>query len=130
MRAAPISESVQRATMERDTLRLLCSVIIKPGTRIEICRLLHPSAFLDGLRRAVFEEISALGKIHSKRLRELLPARVTDRGFPEFDLGELLAPKLASEGEIEKLFESALRLLKLGGPSDALPLDSGNDAQN
>jgi hypothetical protein len=128
MSSAPFSESAQHAAMERDTLRLLCSVLIKPGTRVEICRLLHPGVFLDGLRRTVFEEILALGAIQSNRLRELLPARVTNRGFPEFDLDELLQPKLATEAEIEKLFESALQLLKVGRPADAPLFDLENDA--
>lgn len=104
--------------MERDTLRLLCSVLIKPGTRMEICKLLQPNVFGDGLRSTVFEEICALGPLPSRKLRALLPERVTNRGFPDFDLEELLAPKLASEQEIEKLFESALRLLKIGPDED------------
>jgi len=45
----------------------------------------------------VFEEIRDLGSIESRRLRELLPARVTNRGFPDFDLNELLAPREVSE---------------------------------
>jgi hypothetical protein len=114
MNATTNPESTQRAAMERDTLRLLCSVLIKPGTRMEICKLLQPGVFLDGLRSTVFEEICALGDLPSRKLRELLPARVNKRGFPDFDLDQLLAPKLASEQEIEKLFESALQLLKLG----------------
>jgi hypothetical protein len=128
MSSAPFSESAQRATMERDTLRLLCSVLIKPGTRVEIGRLLHPGVFLDGLRRTVFEEILALGAIQSNRLRELLPARVTNRGFPEFDLDDLLKPKLATEADIEKLFQNALQLLKIGGPADTPLFDLENDA--
>lgn len=127
MTVAPNSDSSQRAAMERDTLRLLCSVLIKPGTRMEICRLLHSTVFLDGLRSTVFEEICALGALPSRQLRELLPARVTNRGFPDFDLDELLAPKVATEQQIEKLFESALQLLKLG-PDPEPTLDSENDA--
>ena len=36
---------------------------------------------------------------------------MTNRGFPDFDLDDLLTPKLVSEGDIEKLFQSALRLI-------------------
>ena len=77
--------------LERNTLRFLCSVLIKSGTRVEICKLLDPGVFEDPLQRVVFEEIRELGSIDSRRLRELLPARVTNRGFPDFDLKELLA---------------------------------------
>lgn len=104
-----------RDQMERNTLRLLCSVLVKPGTRLEICRLLHPGDFLDPLRRVVFEEVQSAGLLSSRQLRASLTARVIGRGFPEFDLDALLAPKLASEAEIERMFESTLLLLKLDG---------------
>jgi hypothetical protein len=45
-------------------------------------------------------------------LLQLLPARVTNRGFPDFDLEDLLNPKLVSEKEIERLFQSVLRLIE------------------
>ena len=102
-----------RTLLERNTLRFLCSVLIKGGTRGEICRLLDPGVFHDPLRRVVFEEIRQLGSIDSRRLRELLPARVTNRGFPDFDLHSFLAPHEVGEGEIDQLFESALQLLDL-----------------
>ena len=107
-----------KADLQRDTLRLLCSVLLKGGTREEICRLLEPTVFHDPLQRVIFEEIRRLGDLESRRLRELLPARVTNRGFPEFDLHEFLAPHQATEEDIEKLFESALLLLDQSHPDD------------
>jgi len=108
-----VSKSKDKVQLERDTLRLLCSVLIKSGTRQEICKLLDAAVFHDPLQRVIFEEIRELGAIESRRLRQLLPARVTNRGFPEFDLHEFLAPHQATEEDIEKLFESALQLLNL-----------------
>lgn len=116
--------------MERNVLRLLCSVLVKPGTRLEICRLLHSNDFLDPLRRAVFEEVHAAGVLSSKQLRASLPARVISRGFPEFNLETLLAPKLASETEIEQLFESTLHLLKLSGAHESTLFAPGADVEN
>jgi hypothetical protein len=55
---------------------------------------------------------------------------VTARGFPGFNLEKLLAPKLASEAEIEQLFESTLHLLRLGGADDPTLLASEADAQD
>jgi hypothetical protein len=121
MKAKPAKEVPDREQMERNTLRLLCSVLVKPGTRLEICRLLHANDFLDSLRRGVFEEVQAAGVISSKQLRASLQELMVQRGFLDFDLEKLLAPKLASEAEIEQLFESTLRLLKLGG-ADEIPL--------
>src|SRR6267378_6220767 len=69
--------------LERNTLRFLCSVLIKRGTRAEICNLLDAGVFEDPLQRVVFEEIRDLGSISSRRLRQLLPERVTNRGFPD-----------------------------------------------
>jgi hypothetical protein len=111
-------ESESRTLLERNTLRFLCSVLIKGGTRGEICRRLDPGVFQDPLRRVVFEEIRELGAIDSRRLRELLPARVTNRGFPDFDLKSFLTPQEVSEKEIDQLFESALQLLDLSHPSE------------
>src|SRR5258708_38719891 len=115
MKTEPLPKSPNRDLMERNTLRLLCSVLVKPGTRLEICRLLHPNDFLDPMRRTVFEEVLAAGVISSKQLRASLPTRVISRGFPDFDLDKLLAPKVASEAESAKLLESTLRLLKPSG---------------
>jgi len=102
--------------LQKNTLRFLCSVLIKSGTRVEICKLLDPSVFDDALQRVVFEEIRQLGSIDSRRLRALLPTRVTNRGFPDFDLKEFLAPHEVSEKEIDQLFESVLQLLDLSHP--------------
>lgn len=99
--------------MERDALRLLCSVLIKPVTRVALCGLLRPENFIEPLQRIIFEEISSLGAVDSKQLVQLLPSRVTNRGFPDFDLEDLLTPKLVSEKEIERLFQSVLRLIEL-----------------
>jgi len=111
-------ESDGRFQLERNTLRFLCSVVVKSGTRGEICRLLDPAVFHDPLHRIVFEEIRALDVIESRRLRELLPARVTNRGFPDFDLHYLLTPTQTTEKEIDRIFESVLQLLDQSHPNE------------
>jgi hypothetical protein len=124
--AAPFS----REQLERNTLRLLCSILVKPGTRLEICRLMQPQDFVDPLRRTVFEQIQAGGLLESRQLRAVLPSRVKACGFPDFDLDKLLAPKLATEAEIEQLFESTLYLLKLSGSDDPTLFASDPDGKN
>jgi hypothetical protein len=113
-----IHDGDARFQLQKNTLRFLCSVLIKSGTRLEICKLLDPVVFEDPLHRVVFEEIRDMGSVDSRRLRELLPARVTNRGFPDFDLKQLLAPHEVSEKEIDHLFESALQLLDLSNPDE------------
>jgi hypothetical protein len=122
MSASNVTEHVE---MERDTLRLLCSVLLKPATRVEICRLLDSTKFIDPMQRILFEEIRGLGAVDAKRLLELLPARVTNRGFPDFSLEDLLAPKLVTEEQIEKLFQSALRLMDVDDSDEESLADIG-----
>jgi hypothetical protein len=68
--------------------------------------------------------------LSSKQLRASLPVRVINRGFPDFNLEKLLAPKLASEAEIEQLFESTLHLLKLSGADEPSLFSSEADVEN
>ncbi len=92
--------------------------MIKWETLGEICLLSDPCVVQDPLRRVVFEEIRQLGSIDSRYLWELLPARVTNRGFPDFDLNSFLAPQEVGEKEYDQLFESALQLLDLSHPNE------------
>jgi hypothetical protein len=96
----------------RDTLRFLCSILIQPTTRMELLRLLDGSQFSDVVHRVIYEEIAAIGPVPSRTLRELLPARVANRGFPDFDLNEFLGPSSASETEVEELYMSVLEMIE------------------
>jgi len=111
-----VRDSDARFQLQKNTLRFLCSVLIKSGTRTEICKLLDPGVFEEPMHRVVFEEIRDMGSIDSRRLRELLPTRMASRGFPDFDLRQLLAPYEVTEREIDHLFESALQLLDFSNP--------------
>ena len=106
-------------SLERDTLRLLCSNLIQPVTRIELSGLLDVTLFDDPLHRTVLEEISALGPMPPARLRELLPARITNRGFPDFSLSEFLGRDQVTEDEIEKLFQSVLQMIEVRHRDDS-----------
>ena len=48
-----VSNSIERVAAERDLLRLLCSVLVKPVTRVELCRLVNPEKFVDATQRIV-----------------------------------------------------------------------------
>ena len=104
------SHRAARERFERDAMRLLCSDLIQPGTRAQLAGSLKEYAFVDGLSHAVFEGIVGVGAVAARRLRELLPARVTNLGFPDFDLNEYLGRNGATEDDIDKLFESLLEL--------------------
>jgi hypothetical protein len=98
-----------RERSERDALRLLCSDLILPDTRAQLAGMLNERAFGNDLNRVVYEEIVGIGAISARRLRELLPGRVTLRGFPDFDLNELLG-RNGTDDDVDKLFESLLKL--------------------
>jgi hypothetical protein len=99
-----------RERIERDALRLLCSDLIPPANRLRLAGLLNDAAFKDALHRAIFEEIAGMGEISARRLRDLLPGRVTLRGFPDFDLKEFLGRDGARDEDIDHWFDSLLRL--------------------
>jgi hypothetical protein len=113
------NDSQRNEQIERNALRLLCSNLLQPATRLELLGLLDQELFANPLHRVVFEELGALGTVPARRLRELLPARITNRGFPDFELKEFLGADMASEKEIEELFASVLRLIELRHRGDA-----------
>jgi hypothetical protein len=99
--------------LERDTLRFLCSILIQPKTRMELVGLLDASQFTNVIHQVVFEEIRAVGAVPSRVLREVLPGRVVNRGFADFDLKEFLGASSASESEVEELYMSVLEMIEL-----------------
>jgi hypothetical protein len=107
---------ISREQFERDALRLLCSELIQPVTRVQLTGLVKDSAFRTELNRVVYEEIAAVGAVPTRRLRELLPGRVTLRGFPDFDLREFLGRDGAKDDDIDRWFESLLELTE--GPPE------------
>jgi len=103
------SHRARREESERDAIRLLCSDFIEPETRERLCGLLQHYLFENKLNDAVYESIVGIGKVPARRLRELLPGRVTNLGFPDFELREYLGQNGATD-DIDKLFEHLLEL--------------------
>jgi hypothetical protein len=98
-----------REQIERDALRLLCSDLISPETRVQLAGMLNERSFTNDLNRVVYEEIVGVGPLAARRMRGLLPGRVTLRGFPDFELKEFLG-RSGTEDDIDKLFEELLEL--------------------
>src|SRR6516225_12389493 len=101
-----------REYLENDALRLLCSDLIPAATRVRLSGQLSNYRFCRDLARVVYEEITALGETPARRLRELLPARMTKRGFPDFELNQFLGRRKGMDDEIDKWFESLLELIE------------------
>jgi len=107
------SNGSSRAHLERDALRLLCSELIEPETRVRLTGMLQAELFAGDLNRVVYEEILRAGAVPTRRLKEWLPGRVTLRGFPDFELSDVLG-KNGTDEDVDKLFESLLELTEQG----------------
>jgi hypothetical protein len=103
------SHRATREQFERDAIRLLCSELLQPGTRSSLAELLQNYAFVDDLNHAVYESILGIGAVSAHRLRELLPGRVTNLGFPDFELKDYLGHNGEAD-DIDKLFDRLLEL--------------------
>lgn len=103
------SERATRERFERDAVRLLCSDLIEGAVRVRLADLLKTYSFANELNRAVYESIASVGTVSARRLRELLPGRVTSMGFPEFELRDYLG-RNGETDDIDRLFEHLLEL--------------------
>ena len=109
MMAMTQSSRAAREQFERDAIRLLCSDLVEPLYREQLASMLKNYVFVDDLNDAVYEAIVSSGPVPTRRLRELLPGRVTNLGFPDFELKEYLGQSGATD-DIDKLFEHLLEL--------------------
>jgi hypothetical protein len=103
------SHRATREQFEQDALRLLSSELLPPGSRMRLAELLRRYVFSDDLNHAVYESILGIGPVPARRLRELLPGRVTNLGFPDFELKDFLGHNGETD-DIDKLFDSLLEL--------------------
>jgi hypothetical protein len=103
------SHRAARERSERDAIRLLCSDLIEAGTRVRLTGLLKNYVFVDELNHAVYEAVVGIGAVSARRLRELLPGRVTNLGFPDFELKDYLG-RNGETDDIDRLFEHLLEL--------------------
>lgn len=103
------SHRATREEFERDAMRLLCSDLVEPETRMRLAGLLKQYEFADLVNEAMYESIVSVGEVPARRLRELLPGRVTNLGFPDFELKDYLGQNGATD-DVDRLFESLLAL--------------------
>lgn len=91
------------ADLERRVLRALCGENSEAEGREFAGRRLAGYRWCEPVHRVIFEVIMNFSSAARHTLREQLPARLTRRGFPDFDFEPLFdAPRLAP-GELEQL---------------------------
>ena len=87
--------------LERRVLRILCSG--KEEAHELARRGLAGYRWRDPTHEAIFEAIMSFPSASSQTLREQLPARLTRRGFPDFDFESLFESSGFAAGEFEQL---------------------------
>lgn len=91
-----------RLQLERRVLAALCSGT-RTGPVLDAARRrLAQYAWSDAAHQAVFEIAVSFPSTNPDFLRELLPARLTRRGFPDFDFNSMFAGPAAAREEVER----------------------------
>jgi hypothetical protein len=93
---------------ERQVLRALCQG--SAGRRTPGLSILRSYRWREPVHQVIFELLIQTPDADPELIREQLPARLTRRGFPDFDLA-LFQPHALTGKEIESLID---RLRKLG----------------
>ncbi|HEX2714228.1 MAG TPA: hypothetical protein VHM88_18705 [Candidatus Acidoferrales bacterium] len=85
--------------VERDVLRAMCQSV--PG-----CDVLHDGLeiladyrFMDSTHQLVFDTLRELRAGNPRLIRERLPARLNNKGFPDLDLETFFAPQRLTADE-------------------------------
>lgn len=87
---------------ERRILRLLCQ---GSGGREALADFLRHYRWRDLAHRVIFEIVSGGLQVTEERMRALLPARLTNAGFPDFPWEDLFRPCDDSKKDVEFLIQ-------------------------
>jgi hypothetical protein len=103
--------------LELAALRILCQGTADGLLMREGLRILSGYQFTDHAYQVVFETLKEMPTEEGRLIRELLPGRLNNRGFPDLELDEFYQPHLLTR-------DGALRLLhRLAASADQ---DSAN----
>jgi len=89
---------------ERDLLRLLCSVLVKPITRVELCRLVDPAKFVEPLATRPVRRDPRDGHDRFQALIGSASCSRNQSRLPGFRYQRPTDAELVSEPDIERLF--------------------------
>ncbi len=92
-------------TMELRVLQALCQGTPQGSIREETRRLLHSYSWQDQLYQVIYEALLSIPSESPEMIRSQLPARMTRRGFPDFEIEALFTPHARSKAEIEKIMQ-------------------------
>jgi hypothetical protein len=89
----------KRRELELSALRTLCQGTADGPLLREGLKILAPYRFTDQSFQVVFETLKEMPTEERRLIREKLPARLNNRGFPDLDLDEFYQPHLLTRAE-------------------------------
>ena len=96
----PSSESEAERSLELIILRALCQGTPEGSVRASAKRILGSYRWREPLHQAVFEVIMGMPKHDTRVIRDLLPARLTRRGFPDFNLPDFFGGRAVARKRV------------------------------
>jgi hypothetical protein len=96
-------------TTERELLQLLCTGAISGAEGEAAIRFLDTYSFQDVIHEQVFHALRELRTGRSNLVREQLPARLAQKGFPDIDFESFLTPQGTTKGSVDELVEQLRR---------------------
>jgi len=88
---------------ERHLLRALCQGTFEGSVRASARALLAGYPWREPLHQVVFDAVLSIPSDSPELIQSELPARLTRRGFPDFNLDDLFRPQDLSKDEVEGL---------------------------
>ncbi len=89
--------------MELRVLQALCQGTPQGSIHEAARHLLRSYHWREPLHQVIYEVLLTIPSETPEMVRSQLPARMTRRGFPDFDIKALFTPHGASKAEIEKV---------------------------
>jgi hypothetical protein len=83
----------ERVHLEELILAALCQGACDPAARNEVMRRLSSYSFATASHQIVYRALASIPTADPWRLRELLPSRLNNLGFPDTDWENLFAPR-------------------------------------
>jgi hypothetical protein len=90
-----------RTQLERRILAALCAGTVEGSVREAARTGLARYSWSDAAHQAVFEIVMSFPSMSADALREQLPARLTRRGFPDFDFTSIFRGSVRAAEEVE-----------------------------
>jgi hypothetical protein len=99
---------------ERQVLRALCRGALASRASLDTLRSYR---WRESVHQVIFDLLIRMPGANAELMREQLPAHLTRRGFPDFDLS-WFQPNIQTEEDVERLIQR-LRVTATGGEEPA-----------